>query len=146
MKKLVIFLDFDGVFHPYFRDNGFKAFVDLPHFENIIRRYKTSLDISLVISSSWKNRLTLDEIKVNFSSDIATMIHSVTPSLDVADGSRLEEAKLWLIQNDIECDWIALDDDHYAWSLSENLIWCLDKFQDREIELLTNRLDSVLAS
>lgn len=141
MKQVIIFLDFDGVFHPYFSEQKFE---DLPTFENIIREYKNRLEFKIVISSSWKKRKSLEQIKSIFSKDISDIIISVAPTLEDADGSRLKEAQMWLEDYNQECEWIALDDDHYAWNKSENLIWCLDKFKEHESTLLRNKLNSFL--
>ncbi len=144
MKNVIVFLDFDGVFHPYFSENKFE---DLPLFESIIREYSDKINFKMVISSSWKKRKTLDEIKAIFSNDIASQIVSVAPTLEDSDGSRLKEAQLWLEANNNEkCNWIALDDDHYAWGKHENLVWCLDKFKEHESALLKSKLNVILAN
>lgn len=144
MKDVIVFLDFDGVFHPYFAENKFE---DLPIFESIIREYSDKINFKMVISSSWKKRKTLDEIKAIFSNDIASQIVSIAPTLEDSDGSRLKEAQLWLEANGNEkCNWIALDDDHYAWDKHENLVWCLDKFKEHESALLRSKLNSILAN
>lgn len=139
---VAIFLDFDGVFHPYFSSDNEK-FQDVPNFKEIIDRYSDRIDFNIVISSSWKKRKTLDEIKSIFPKIIADKIVSKTPDFKDEDGSRLAEAKEWIANSNIQ-HWIAIDDDSFAWNKSENLVWCMDKFQEDEAESLSFKLDSIL--
>lgn len=138
-KPLVIFLDFDGVLHPYFceKEDKFKYNKNLSFVLNMLSK---DYNVKIVISSSWKNRHQLDEIKALFPNDIASLIDSATPNLEVMDGSRLKEAFQWMEQNNYDGAWIALDDDHYAWNKHENLIHCMDRFQEEEMALMTKKL------
>ena len=144
MKKIpvAIFLDFDGVFHPYFSSDEEK-FQDVPQFQKIIEKYSDKIDFNIVISSSWKKRKTLDEIKSIFPKVIAERIVSKTSNFKDEDGSRLAEAKEWLSNSNIQ-HWIAIDDDSFAWHKSENLVWCMDKFQEDESESLSFKLECIL--
>ena len=142
MKSVVLFLDFDGVFHPLM-SNGLK-FIDLPNFENFIRKHSDRFDFKLVISSNWRREYTLSQISKFFSPDIALKLVGVTPVLNtIGDGVRLEEAQQWRAQNDMNSAWFALDDDHYAWDRVEQLVWCHDKFQEREIGILEDKLSQL---
>ena len=141
MKKVVIFLNFDGVFHPLV--GGLLKFIDLPNFENKIRENISKFDFKIVISSSWKKEYTISQLKKFFSTDIALLINDVTPSFPPSDGSRYQEALDWLAKNDMSSQWIAIDDDHYAWNRVSNLVWCHDKFQEREMEIFQQLLDQV---
>lgn len=142
MKNVVLFLDFDGVFHPLI--GGVLKFVDLPNFENFIRERKEQFNFKLVISSSWRREYTLSQMSKFFSPDIALLLAGVTPVINaVGDGVRYEEAQQWLAANDKTSAWFALDDDHYAWDRVEQLVWCHDKFQEREIALLAAKLDAI---
>jgi hypothetical protein len=135
MKKVYMFLDFDGVFHPLIGEKT--QFADLNNFEQLVRKHSKSLDIKLIISSSWRIRYSLSELKGIFSKDIAEMVIDVTPVINQeGDGIRLREAQAWMNINQINAPWIALDDDHYAWDRVPNLVWCHDKFQEREIKIL----------
>lgn len=141
MKKVVVFLDFDGVLHPLM--GGLLQFVDLPNFEAKIRENKNRFDFNIVISSTWKKNYTLSQIRKFFSPDIALLISDVTPSFPSGDGSRYNEALDWLAKNDMSSAWIAIDDDHYAWNRVSNLVWCHDKFQEREMEIFQQLLEQV---
>jgi len=143
MKSVILFLDFDGVFHPLM-GNGLQ-FVDLPNFENLLRQYKDRVDFKLVISSTWRRQYTLSQIKNFFSPDISLLLSGVTPVInEIGDGIRYQEAQQWRAQNDMFSAWFALDDDHYSWNRVDQLVWCHDKFQEREIGLLTEKLDALL--
>lgn len=142
MKSVILFLDFDGVFHPLM-GSGLK-FIDLPNFENVIRQYKDRFDFKLVISSTWRREYTLSQMAKFFSPDIAMLLVGVTPVINtIGDGVRYEEAQQWRAQNDMNSDWIAIDDDHYAWSRVEQLVWCHDKFQEREVGILQSQLNKI---
>lgn len=144
MNKIpvAIFLDFDGVFHPYFSSDQEK-FQDVPNFQKVLENYSDKIDFNIVISSSWKKRKSLDEIKAIFPKFISDKIVSKTPNFKDEDGSRLAEAKEWLSNVDIQ-HWIAIDDDSFAWNKCENLVWCMDKFQEDEAESLSFKLDCIL--
>lgn len=142
MKKVVLFLDFDGVFHPLISAPLF--FKDLPAFEDVVRKNMDKFNFQIVISSTWKNRKSLSELKSIFSTDISLLVNDITPNLGkTGDGSRYQEALHWLAINDMSAHWIALDDDNYAWNNVSNLVWCHDKFQEREINLFQQQLDKI---
>lgn len=140
MKKVAIFLDFDGVFHPLMGST--KHFGDLKNFEAVIKEYFQILDIDFIISSSWKNRYSMEEIKSFFSKEIAEKIIGVTEEKGNGDGARYNSAQEFMKNSKYDY-WIALDDDHYAWNRVENLVWCHDKFQDREVSILKERLEKL---
>lgn len=142
MKKVVLFLDFDGVFHPLI--NAPLFFQDLPAFEKIIRDNMSNFNFKIVISSTWRNRKSMSDLKSIFSPDIALLVNDITPNLGkTGDGHRYQEALHWLAINDMSAHWIALDDDNYAWDNVSNLVWCHDKFQEREIDLFQEKLNSI---
>ncbi len=87
MKTL--FLDFDGVLHPaspFNRDAG--ALCHLERFESVMRDFP---DWKIVISSSWREEFSLEEIQSFFSKDIAARIVGGTPMLP---SEELREAEI----------------------------------------------------
>ena len=126
---MLIFLDFDGVLHPQnpFEPLGDLAFCHLPRFENVVRDYP---NIEIVISSTWRENRTLDQLKSLFSEDIAPRIIGttpITPSVGCFQPSRREGEILdWLVDAKREVEpWIALDD--AAWQFTpprEHLLVC----------------------
>ena len=107
MRK-IIFLDFDGVLHP----DGIGKFSQLPLFE----RYLSEMpEAEVVVSSTWREDHTLDQLRGFFSSSHQNRISGVTPSLgDGYDlGGRQKEIQAYLTsagQSDENCKWVALDD------------------------------------
>lgn len=143
MKKVILFLDFDGVLHPLMDKS--KHFCSLPNFEETLISLKDSYQFAIVLSTTWRKCYSLDELKAFFSPEIAHLIVSVTPVTEFqGDGSRLKEAELWLEEhNEQNSAWIALDDDHYSWNRCQNLVWCHDQFDAREIELFKKQVEAI---
>lgn len=79
MRK-IIFLDFDGVLHP----DGVGLFSRLPLLESFLSRMP---EAEIVVSSTWREDHTLDELRQFFSPELRQRISGVTPSLD--DGYEL---------------------------------------------------------
>lgn len=142
MIKLVIFLDFDGVFHPLI--DG-KKFQDLPEFQKIIEKYNNHFNFNIVISSSWKDKYNLEELKKFLPNTISQYVIDTTPSFPNQDGSRYQESQEWLTKNPDWEYWLAIDDDHYAWNKHENLIWCHDKFKAREVQIFEEKLNTIIS-
>ena len=107
MRK-IIFLDFDGVLHP----DGIGLFSQLGVFEECVLRMK---DVEIVISSSWRETDTLDQLRSHFTHLLQERIVGITPSLDDGydSGGRQREIETFLDSaglNKQNCFWIALDD------------------------------------
>lgn len=106
-EPVYLFLDFDGVLHPFGHPLGF--FSHMPLFEDTIRH----LNISIVISSAWRLHHTFPVLKSLFSEEIAKKIVGITPDLDNRKNEYVRELEIrrWLIKNKIpSAKWIALDD------------------------------------
>lgn len=69
-----VFLDFDGVLHPGF-DNTFSC---LPVFERLLKKYP---QLQVVISSSWREARTLEELRQIFHVRLRQRIVGLTPIL-----------------------------------------------------------------
>ena len=107
MRK-IIFLDFDGVLHP----DGVAKFSRLP----VLERFLVEMpDAEVVVSSTWREDHTLDQLRDIFSPPLRSRITGVTPSLDDGYdlGGRQSEILTYLANeglSDTNCCWIALDD------------------------------------
>lgn len=121
---MIVFLDFDGVLHPEYAEGPASAdvlFCHLPRFEAVIRDYPS---VDIVISSTWREQLSLDAIRARFSADISERIIDVTPillDLDAKDMLRRRECEIlaWLVSVNRESEpWLALDD--AAWQFQQH--------------------------
>lgn len=116
----ILFLDFDGVLHEMKRSRGELCL--RPHFEDVMRDLP---HVDIVISSAWRKKYSVDELRALFSPDIAARILGVTPDL-VGDGVeqpsehvRESEVKAWLRDHGREQEhWVALDD--CLWNFEED--------------------------
>jgi hypothetical protein len=105
---MVLFLDFDGVLHPFSRPNG--PLVHVPYLERVLRDFP---DVDIVISSAWREAHSLQQLRTFFSGDIAQRIVGVTPQLDSLKHPFIREAEIvaWLHDTVRVSDkWVALDD------------------------------------
>jgi hypothetical protein len=106
--KRILFLDFDGVLHP----DGVALFSKLRLFEEHVLRMP---EVEIVISSTWREDHSLDELRSYFSVPLRDRIIGVTPSLeDGYDcGGRQREIEAFLDSAGCSSDnasWVALDD------------------------------------
>jgi HAD domain in Swiss Army Knife RNA repair proteins len=121
-----IFLDIDGVLRSSYKDGSGPRRM----FEYTLRALRShGRKIQVIISSSWRENMSLEELRLFFSSDIAPLIVGITPvvqphwSFDIP--VRYEEIRKWLYKNGCQEDpWIAIDDrrDHFPLGL-KNLLW-----------------------
>lgn len=147
---VVLFLDFDGVLHyfwpePDATDEENSYFYFIPAFESVIRQFMTKLDITIIISSSWRDKRNYDQLRQPFSSDIRHLIKGVTPChYDNSDGSRLKECEEWLMTNNYNGAWFALDDHPDIWNSHGNLIFCQNGFKENETIALTEAFSKII--
>jgi hypothetical protein len=117
VSTLCLFLDFDGVTHP---EPCLKVheFCFLPLIEDVLREYGA---VEVVISSSWRNEYSLDQLRSFFSADIAKRVVGVTPSSKkptdewlpgrVGGYERERECDAWMQKNRTwGTPWLAIDD------------------------------------
>lgn len=105
---MILFLDFDGVLHPFSRPNG--PLVHVPYVERVLRDFP---DVDIVISSAWREGHSLEQLRSFFSEDIAERIVDATPQLDSLDHPFIREAEIhaWLRDAGREREpWVAVDD------------------------------------
>lgn len=144
-----LFLDFDGVLHPEPCYDRSRLFCQLPLFEAVLKDFP---DVNIIISSTWRESLTLKELMAFFSDDIGRRIVGVTPRFeDVQDEEsfgryvRQDEIVAWMRKNEPQNSehWIALDDKHWHFKpFEKRLIKCANwkGFTEVEAEQLREKL------
>jgi hypothetical protein len=119
-----IFIDFDGVTHPWGEVEDFRC---LPLIETVLREFD---EARLVIASDWRMLFSLQKLVARFSEDIRPRVAGATPHMlpkrgvDL-HGLREREAMLWLAQHvpDITCaNWCAIDDAPGNWLTRSRLV------------------------
>ena len=106
MSKKVLFVDFDGVFHP--TSHGSNLLSQLPLLESAIESH----DCALVISSSWRFHLEIDDLKKHFSSSVRNKIVGVTGEAYIGAYARFHEINAYVDLHGVS-DWRALDDSYW---------------------------------
>ena len=111
---MIVFLDFDGVLRSASAPRYRFEKRCLRAFEQAVRSLP---DLEIVVTSSWREVMSLTEIKKHFSEDIAARIVGVTPfSWERGDHWRHDEVLQFLREHRLEHRrWVAIDDDllHY---------------------------------
>lgn len=123
-RKTSIFMDFDGVTHPW---GGVEDFRSLPLIEAVVREFE---EARIVIASDWRMLFSLSKLVSRFSEDIRPRIVGTTPQVlpkrgQELHGMREREAMLWLAQHepDIHCAaWCAIDDAPGNWLTRSRLL------------------------
>ncbi|KDR39849.1 hypothetical protein BG61_29525 [Caballeronia glathei] len=138
---MMVFLDFDGVLHP-FGDRHGRRYSDLPRLEEVLR---LGSDVPVVITSTERENLPLDALRQPFSPDIAARIVGQTPVLVPASATELAGIRyreiLQFLEDHPTQHWIALDDDESLFPPDfPNLILCENGFDQRAAA----QLESVL--
>lgn len=114
---MIRFLDFDGVLHPdgfRYPVKDFRYFHLLPRLEGLLRLHP---HVRIVISSLWRLRMELPQLRGIFSPDIGDRVIDTTPlplrfddAIYILD-FREREIVRWLEANGgIDQSWVALDD------------------------------------
>ena len=119
-----IFMDFDGVTHPWGEVEDFRC---LPLIEAVVRDYD---EARIVIASDWRVLFSLSKLVSRFSEDVRPRIAGATPHLIPKHGSELHglrerEAMAWLAQHvpDVQsANWCALDDAPGNWLTRSRLL------------------------
>lgn len=123
---MILFLDFDGVLHPEGEGHlpsDDTAFCFLPDLEALLREYP---HVRIVISSSWRERLSFEALLAPFAADIRPRILGVTPprgtGIPHPFAHREGEILAWLHSHGAADEpWVALDDAE----------WQFDRHQDQ---------------
>ena len=149
---MILFLDFDGVLHPEPCYQEAQLFCYLPRLENVLRDFQ---EVQIVISSTWRDKRSLTDLKAFFSEDIADRIIGTTPNwrevseiMDTIGYQRHAEIEGWLrLSGRPWLSWLAIDDKPYLFKpFLKNLIKTnsLTGFNDQAEEHL--RLHLAVAS
>ncbi len=102
MEFRVIFTDIDGVLNPIGTRGWNKSSIIL--YNNLCLEY----DLKAVISSTWREHHTIEELQKRFSDQgITVEIYDYTPVILGAD--RGQEIKKWLETNQVD-NWVIIDD------------------------------------
>lgn len=118
MRKVTLFLDFDGVTHPLHCHES-KHFSCLWGIEGVLRQVPS---VEIVVSSTWRLQYSLEALKARFSADIAERLVSMTPGQVRSDAvperllsfPRHAECVVWMRTNRQSHDvWLAIDDRPY---------------------------------
>lgn len=141
-NPVVLFLDFDGVLHPFFpladnTDEDNQHFSYLKNFEQAVR--ECAQPVEIVVSSTWRKSRTLADLQALFSPDIAAIVVGATPVLEHGNGrgSRQLEVEAWLAANRPNARWVAVDDMPDLFGAQAVVVACHDQFKEREHGLLT---------
>lgn len=109
---MILFLDFDGVLHPVGKHRDYD-FSRLPLLETWLRE---NAHVDVVISSSWRDTLSIEQLREFFSSDLQSRIISKCPSV-LSDPEpefwRHAEIMAWIDVTGYAGQWLALDDTSY---------------------------------
>lgn len=106
-NKFLVFLDFDGVTHPI---TGTPMFI--PQCMSALSTALKSIDLELVVSSSWRETKSFDELK-EILSPLGKKVQGITPVIDdpFLKNVRYYEVLDYLKESKQEnLGWIAIDD------------------------------------
>ncbi|MEN1626605.1 HAD domain-containing protein [Pseudomonas aeruginosa] len=142
---MILFLDIDGVLHPD-PPQPDQRLRSLPRLVQVLRDFPL---VEVVISSLWREHLTLDQLRELFPVDLRERIIGITPIAERVDGwlpaRREGEILDWLQAADrIDEPWLALDDQGWQFTHHpDRLIECVfyDGLNDRIEAQLRQRLE-----
>lgn len=116
-----VFLDFDGVTHPWRETEDFRC---LPVLEAVLRDYP---ETRVVIASDWRTLFSLPKLRSRFSPDIQPRVIDTTPAIFPRNpnelyGLREREARQWLAAKAPTASWLAIDDAPGNWPTRTRLV------------------------
>jgi hypothetical protein len=143
---IYVFLDFDGVTHPWGEAEDFRC---LPEFEKVLRDYP---EVLVVIASDWRTLFSLPKLAARFATDIQPRVVDVTPAIFPKTpqefyGLREKEARQWLDKHPDAAGWLAVDDAPGNWPTKSRLVLTDFKrgFTDEDALRLRRMLDAFRA-
>ncbi len=146
-QKTYIFMDFDGVTHPWGEVEDFRS---LPLIEAVVRDFE---EARIVIASDWRMLFSLSKLVSRFAADIQPRVAGATPHLIPKRGAELHglrerEAMLWLGQHEPEVSrtaWCAIDDAPGNWLTRSRLVLTDFKrgFTDEDAQALRRMLETL---
>ena len=138
MNPNILFLDFDGVLHPVGGASSAGLFCRLPLLESLLREPEL-LQVSIVITSTWRQVYPLDRLLALFSLDIRPRVIDTTPVHKDEDSNfvRYREICAWLEIHPEVKRWVIVDDaeSQFPSDKRANLV-CTDPWIGLEIESL----------
>jgi hypothetical protein len=139
-----IFMDFDGVTHPWGEVEDFRC---LPLIEEVVREFE---EARIVIASDWRMLFSIHKLRARFSEDVRARIVGATPHVlpkhrSGMHGLREREAMLWLNQHEAsaaDAAWCAIDDAPGNWPTRARLVLTDYKrgFTDEDAQALRRML------
>jgi hypothetical protein len=146
---VILFLDFDGVMHPFFpradrSDDENRYLSYLPRLEAVLRDHS---EVRIVVASDWRLRHSFDELRAFFSPDISARVIGTTepvrPEHRSEPGQRQRQVEAYLrVNNLVGLPWVALDDDVENYLPGASVVICDDGFRDAEDAALRALLKS----
>ncbi|UQV45036.1 hypothetical protein KIV45_25460 [Janthinobacterium lividum] len=125
---MILFLDFDGVLHPFPMTSTSSHFSATPSLWTILEKIP---EISVVITSTWREQFSLAQLvellKGHGGEHFSNRFIGVTPIMesttDYVPGIRQQEIESWLVENEVTDEpYIILDDiEEYFDSTCPNL-------------------------
>lgn len=148
---MILFLDFDGVLHPEPCFDQTKMLCFLPRLERVLRDHP---QIKIVISSTWRESRSLQELQRLFSENIAQRVIGVTPCwrdypelFEVNGYQRHTEILTWIrFSEEPWVKWIAVDDKAFLFKpFLKNLVRTqsltgFDAAAENQLRLLINEI------
>jgi hypothetical protein len=98
-----LFLDFDGVLHPYQRG----TLELLPLIETFLRCHPA---VQVVITSTWRMQHSLEDLRDLFAEDVRNRVEGVVPFINRTPYSRYQEVEAYLEEQGPRL-WCAVDDE-----------------------------------
>ena len=145
IRPVYIFLDFDGVTHPWGETEDFRC---LSLIEAVVREYD---ETRIVIASDWRMLFSLPKLVDRFAADIRARVLGASPQVIPKHGAELHglrerEAMQWLAQitpDPAGAAWCAVDDAPGNWLTRSRLVLTDFKrgFTDADAGALRRMLD-----
>lgn len=146
MIPVYVFLDFDGVTHPWREVEDFRC---LPVLEAVLRDYA---ETRVVIASDWRTLFSLPKLRARFSPDVQPRVIDTTPTIFPRNpnelyGLREREARQWLASKAPSSEWLAIDDAPGNWPTRARLVLTDFKqgFTDEDASRMRRLLDAFRA-
>jgi hypothetical protein len=113
--SVILFLDFDGVLHPDPCRDARRLFEHAPRLAALLEAFP---EVCVVLSTSWRNTRSIDELVAPLSAPLRARVIGVTPTFgEFVAPARLipyrrhAECLQWLeAQGQADRPWLALDD------------------------------------
>lgn len=124
---ILLFLDFDGVLHPITGSPPFKPDC-MAVLSSILETFS---DIRIVITSSWREEKSLDELIYLLGDQIGSKVIGTTPIIDepFLHNIRYHEVMEYLQTLSVErYTWIAIDDERGNYPDNAN-VWLTDRYR-----------------